>query len=144
MRGTEREKPREVLGGLGASLDGQKIDELNEELRLALAAVPHHLDQTGQAVEKAIVELQRHYDRAEEARNRAAIDIARAFKLPLLATNGVRHARAEQRQVLDLFTCIKNHCTLDQAGRLLSINCERHLKSTAQDLSTPSISRRKS
>jgi error-prone DNA polymerase len=80
------------------------------------------------------IELQRHYDRTEEARNRATIEIARSLKLPLLATNGVRHARPEQRQVLDLFTCIRNHCSLDQAGRLLSINSERHLK-TPEEMS---------
>ena len=38
------------------------------------------------------VELQRHLCRHEEARNQAAIDLARSLNLPLLATNGVRHA----------------------------------------------------
>ena len=84
--------------------------------------------------DNVFIELQRHYDRTEEARNRAAIEIARSLQLPLLATNGVRHARPEQRQILDLFTCIRNHCSLDQAGRLLSINSERHLK-TPEEMS---------
>ena len=38
------------------------------------------------------VELQRHLHREEETRNRVAIEIARAFHLPLLATNGVCYA----------------------------------------------------
>ncbi len=75
------------------------------------------------------VELQRHYQREEEVRNRAAVEIARQLKLPLLATNGVRHATPQARQVLDVFTCLKHHRTLTTAGRLLSRNSERHLKS---------------
>ncbi len=75
------------------------------------------------------VELQRHLCREEEARNQVAVGIARKLKLPLLATNGVSHARPLQREVLDVFTCIRHHRTLATAGRLLSRNCERHVKS---------------
>ena len=52
--------------------------------------------------------------------------------LPLLATNGVCHARPQQREVLDVFTCIRHHRTLATAGRLLTRNAERHLKSPAE------------
>ena len=75
------------------------------------------------------VELQRHYDRTEEARNQASIELARSFKLPLLATQGAQYARPEERQILDVFTCVRNHRTLDTAGRLLARNSERYLKS---------------
>src|SRR5579863_6174621 len=43
-------------------------------------------------------ELQRHFHRDEEARNQAVIDLARSLQLPLLATNGVRHAKPEERE----------------------------------------------
>src|SRR5437899_6198743 len=75
------------------------------------------------------IELQRHFCREEEARNQAAVAVARRLKLPLLATNGVACALAQQREVLDVFTCIRHHQTLATAGRLLSRNCERHVKS---------------
>ncbi|HYD84682.1 MAG TPA: PHP domain-containing protein, partial [Opitutus sp.] len=65
--------------------------------------------------ENVYVELQRHYDRAEEARNQAAIELARSLKLPLVAANGVHHARPEQRQIADVFTCIRNHRSLATA-----------------------------
>jgi error-prone DNA polymerase len=78
------------------------------------------------------VELQRHFCRAEEARNQAALEIARKLSLPVLATNGVRHARPRQREVLDAFTCIRHHRTLATAGRLLTRNAERHLKLPAE------------
>jgi error-prone DNA polymerase len=74
------------------------------------------------------VELQRHFLREEEARNHAAIEIAEKLGLPLLATNGVRHAQPERREVLDVFTCIRHHRTLATAGRLLARNSELHMK----------------
>jgi len=78
------------------------------------------------------VELQRHFRREEEARNQAALEIARKLSLPLLATNGVCHALPHQREVLDVFTCIRHHRNLNTAGRLLARNSERHLKSPGE------------
>jgi error-prone DNA polymerase len=74
-------------------------------------------------------ELQRHFNREEEARNQAVLEIARRLTLPLLATNGVCHATRAQREVTDVFTCIRNHVRLETAGRLLATNSERYLKS---------------
>jgi error-prone DNA polymerase len=73
------------------------------------------------------VELQRHFNREEEHRNRAAVRIARSLNLPLLATGGVSHATSYEREVMDVFTCIRHKKTLDTAGRLLALNAERHL-----------------
>ncbi|HWF12989.1 MAG TPA: error-prone DNA polymerase, partial [Candidatus Acidoferrales bacterium] len=78
------------------------------------------------------LELQRHLYREEEARNQAAVEIARKMDLPLLATNGVCYARPQRREALDVFTCIRHHKTLATAGRHLSPNSERHLKSPAK------------
>ena len=78
------------------------------------------------------VELQRHSDREEEHRNRAAVRIARSLNLPLLATGGVSYGTPYEREVLDIFTCIRHRKTLDTAGRLLSRNAERHLHTAAE------------
>jgi error-prone DNA polymerase len=78
------------------------------------------------------VELQRHFHRQQEARNRAALEIAQALKLPLLATNGVCYATPQERELCDVFTAIRNHCTLATAGRRLARNSERHVKSPQQ------------
>ncbi|HET7750641.1 MAG TPA: error-prone DNA polymerase [Terriglobales bacterium] len=89
--------------------------------------------------ENVYVELQRHFHREQEARNQAAMKIARSLGLPLLATNGVSYAAPargvgdgghtiSEREVLDVFTCLRNHRTLDTAGRLLARNAERYLK----------------
>ena len=82
--------------------------------------------------ENVYIELQRHYDREEEAINQQAIALAGYFRLPLLATNGVRYALPHQREILDVFTCIRNHRTLETAGCLLSKNSDRDLKTPAQ------------
>jgi len=78
------------------------------------------------------VEVQRHFDREEEHRNRAAVRIARSLNLPLLATGGVNYATEYEREVLDVFTCIRHHKSLDTAGRLLTMNAERHLRSARE------------
>src|SRR6202166_2439867 len=78
------------------------------------------------------VELQRHFQREEESRNRAAITLARSLNLPLLATNGVCYAIPQGRELCDAFTAIRNHRTLSAAGRLLTRNAERFLKSPQQ------------
>lgn len=74
------------------------------------------------------VELQRHFERAEEARNQAAVDLARRLHLSLLATNGICYATPQEREIADVFTCIRHHRTLESAGRLLARNAERYLK----------------
>src|SRR5207237_2803182 len=82
--------------------------------------------------ENIFVELQRHFIRGEDKRNAALIDLATQFRLPLLATNGVQYARPYGREVVDVFTCIREHTHLDAAGKLLAQNAERHLKTNRQ------------
>src|SRR6266581_6814723 len=79
--------------------------------------------------ENVFVELQRHFVRGEEQINRQLVDLARANGLALIATNGVQYAKPYGREVLDVFTCIREHTHLDAAGKLLTRNAERHLKS---------------
>ena len=78
------------------------------------------------------VELQRHRLREEEHRNRALVDLARGMRLPLVAANGARYARAKDKELHDVLTCIRNHTTLDAAGELLAAQRERHLKDARQ------------
>ena len=112
-------------GPLARALDRGGIRQGRKILEQLIAIYGH---------ENVYVELQRHYDRAQEARNQAAIEMARSLHLPLLATQGAQYAKPEERQILDVFTCIRNHCTLDTAGRLLARNSERYLKTPQQML----------
>jgi error-prone DNA polymerase len=74
------------------------------------------------------VELQRHFQREQEQRNQCAIELARELNLPVLATNGVAYATAADREILDVFTCIKNKRQLATGGRLLCQNSERYIR----------------
>lgn len=78
------------------------------------------------------VELQRHFRRAQEARNQAVLSLAREFGLPVIATNGVTHATPADREILDVFTCIRNKRQLATLGRLGCANSERYIRTAAQ------------
>jgi error-prone DNA polymerase len=75
------------------------------------------------------VELQRHLDRAEADDNDSLVDLADAYRVALVATNGVRFAAPDERPLHDVFTCLQHKTTLDLAGRRLVGNAERYLKS---------------
>ncbi|HVU17533.1 MAG TPA: error-prone DNA polymerase [Candidatus Didemnitutus sp.] len=81
--------------------------------------------------DRLYAELQRHLVPGEEASNRFLVDWAAARHLPLLATNGVLHADRAARPVADVFTCLREHTTIDRAGRRLAANAERHVKGDA-------------
>jgi len=55
---------------------------------------------------------------------------ARAMHVPLVATNDVHYHVPERQQLQDVLTCIREKCTIDEAGTRLTQNAERHLKST--------------
>jgi error-prone DNA polymerase len=67
--------------------------------------------------------------RGDDARRLARLnDIAdRAFVL-LIAVNDVLYHVPERRELQDVVTCIREHLTLEDAGRRLEANAERYLK----------------
>jgi error-prone DNA polymerase len=83
-------------------------------------------------LDRLYIDLQRHLDADEERLNQALLAIARQDRIPIVATNEVRHAAPCGRRLLDVLTCIREKTTLDAAGRTLVKNAERHLKSPAQ------------
>ena len=74
------------------------------------------------------LELQRHGRRDQECRNQALLSLATSMRLPVIASNGVRHATEADREIFDVLTVIRNHTTLDTAGRLLAANAQRLLR----------------
>jgi error-prone DNA polymerase len=75
------------------------------------------------------VELQRHLLRDEESDLVALTGLAQAFRVPVIASNGVRFAAPDDRPLFDVLTCVHHNTTLDDAGRRLLRNAERYLKS---------------
>ena len=77
-------------------------------------------------------EIQRHYDREEEAHNQATRERARRLGIPVAASNGSAYAEPAQRELLDVFTCVRHKTTLAEAGRRLERNSERHVKTPTE------------
>ena len=97
------------------------------------AAIRSNISSRSMAVKTSMSNCSGTITARRRSRNQAAIELARSLHLPLLATQGAQYAKPEERQILDVFTCIRNHRTLDTAGRLLARNSERYLK-TPQEM----------
>jgi error-prone DNA polymerase len=54
--------------------------------------------------------------------------LSKRHDIPLLATNDVHYHNPERRQLQDVLTCIREKCTIQNAGYKLHQNAERHLK----------------
>ena len=76
-------------------------------------------------------ELQRHLSRPQEARNEWLRAEAQRLHLTPLATNEPRLIARRDRPLLDVLTCIREHTTLEAAGRRLVRNSEHFMKSDA-------------
>jgi error-prone DNA polymerase len=66
------------------------------------------------------------------ARIEALAELAAACGTPLVATGDVLYHTPARRPLQDVLTCIREHCTIDQAGYRLAANAERHLKPGAE------------
>ena len=75
---------------------------------------------------------QQLYRGDDAARLEALAGLAAACRTPLLATGDVLYHVPERRPLQDVLSCIREHCTIDQAGFRLEANAERHLKPPAE------------
>ncbi len=73
-------------------------------------------------------ELARDLRQESEVRNQRVLAMADRYQLPLLATNAVRYAKPDQRELMDILTCVRHKTTVDHAGRLLQANAQHYLK----------------
>jgi error-prone DNA polymerase len=137
MRETTKQEGAATLDDLQQYASGLICLTGGDEGPLAAALMQGGEDAGRKLVERLIyifgrknvyIELQRHQEREEVWRNQAALRIARTLMLPVIATNGIRYANAYDREILDVFTAIRNHTRLDQAGRLLACNSQRFLR----------------
>ena len=70
-----------------------------------------------------------HYHRGDDDRRLAHLaHLAEAHGLPLVATGDIHQHDPARRRLHDTLTCIREHCTIDNAGWRLEANAERHLK----------------
>ncbi|HEX4408646.1 MAG TPA: error-prone DNA polymerase [Xanthobacteraceae bacterium] len=71
-----------------------------------------------------------HYHRGAEPRRLALLDeLGDRLGAPLVAVNDVFYHAPERRPLADVVTCIREKCTIAEAGLRLTLNAERHIKS---------------
>ena len=78
------------------------------------------------------IELQRQFRRDDPVALQSLLDLGAAFRVPVMASGGVRFATPDARPLYDVFTCLRHKTTIEAAGRRLTANAERYLKSPAQ------------
>ncbi|MBT4939479.1 MAG: error-prone DNA polymerase, partial [Rhodospirillaceae bacterium] len=72
--------------------------------------------------------VKHNYFGNDEQRIAELSKLAKGLFIPLVAVNDI-HAHTSERRVLkDVLTCIREHTTIHEAGFLLHLNAERHLK----------------
>jgi error-prone DNA polymerase len=65
-------------------------------------------------------------------RDKRKLAALKALSAPPIAINDALYASPDTRPLHDVMTCIREHLTVQTAGRLLAANAERHLKSPAE------------
>jgi error-prone DNA polymerase len=70
-----------------------------------------------------------HYHRGDEPRRLALLNaLGTRTGAPLVAVNDVHYHAPERRPLADVVTCVREKCTLAEAGFRLTVNAERHIK----------------
>src|SRR5262249_3695922 len=110
--------PAEIMdSGPRAKAHAQNDDKTKQFLLRLREAAPHR-------VRLAAAMLYRGNDRARLAARAA---LARDLQLPLIAVNDVLYHHSDRRRLADVLTCIREHTTIDKAGRILAPTAERYL-----------------
>lgn len=61
-------------------------------------------------------------------------ELAEKWQVPMVATNDVHYHHVTRRQLQDVMTCVREKCTIFDAGYRLHCNAERHLKTQSEML----------
>ncbi len=74
-----------------------------------------------------------HDHRGDEPRRLTLLaELGSRVGAPLVAVNDVIYHAPERRPLADVLTCVREKCTLAEAGLRLTVNAERHLKPPAE------------
>jgi error-prone DNA polymerase len=111
------------------------------EGQLALIVPPERLDETferdldrmaGELRGRVWLAASRAYAARDLKRIARLAELARDARAPMVATGDVLYHGPERRPLQDVLTCIREGCTIHEAGLRLEANAERHLKSPAE------------
>ena len=74
-----------------------------------------------------------HHHRGDEPRRLGLLaELGARLEAPLVAVNEVFYHAPERRPLADIVTCVREKCTLAEAGFKLAVNAERHIKPAAE------------
>ena len=97
--------------------------------RSTVSSFESDLRQLREALRAQLYLAARHCYRGDDrARIEALAQLARRVGLGLVATNAVLYHAPHRRPLQDVLTCIREKCTIAEAGFRLEANAERHLK----------------
>ena len=97
------------------------------------AALPAFLRRLGAAFPgQAYLAASFRYGGDDRTRIAELAALAEACGTPLVATNDVHYHVPARRPLQDVLTCIREGCTVDEAGFRLSAHAERHMKPPAE------------
>jgi error-prone DNA polymerase len=111
------------------------------EGQLALVVPPEHLDAVferdlrriaGELSGNVWLAAARRYGARDLKRLSQLAALAQASGAPMVATNDVLYHAPARRALQDVLTCIRETCTIQDAGLRLQANAERHLKTPAE------------
>ena len=93
-------------------------NETIETLKKLVAHIPDHL---------WLGAIPLHHGR-DKTRLRHLAELANYYDIPLIALNDALYHHPDRRRVQDVFTCIREHKTIETIGKKLEAHAERHLK----------------
>ncbi len=111
------------------------------EGQLVLIAPPDRLDEAFEAKAAAIaaalrgsvwLAASRAYGAQDARRIHRLAGLAERIGAPMVATGDVLYHGPERRPLQDILTCVREGCTITEAGFRLEANGERHLKTPAE------------
>ena len=71
----------------------------------------------------------RRYESEDAKQLHRISELAKQFDMPMVATNDVHYHHPQRRELQDVMTCVREKCTIHNAGFRLHPNAERYLKS---------------
>lgn len=102
-------------------------DKISQDFEFELV-FQHHIKEYRQKLPNLYLAATKYYSGDDAKR----LFLLAELGIPLVATNDVHYHQASRRELQDILTCIREKCTIFNAGYKLHQNAERHLKDKAE------------
>ncbi len=120
-------------------IDKSQFEKIDSEHCIAILIPPHINTQKESKSGPALQWLKKHfihhwlsltilYSINDQDHINHTLALARQYNIPLVASGDVHMHARHRRALQDVVTCIRENCTLQNAGRRLLINGEQHLR----------------